>query len=211
MNGLKTRCPDHWATEASRGRGGDRTHRVRGQVLYRHHRHHVWSRPCLRSSVYSHIVPCQPPCLRSPSQMQKGRSVSRAALAKNLDFFSLQPLVLVSSCLVPIERSNDTKHVWGLRAYAHPLAGRPADRIGHIALRDIIVVNEPVTTKSQQLSFKMFPPPPSQGGSVTTDVHEFRHVHVPVNIRGFVNIGRKSADKRNLQQRHLEEMLVVTP
>ena len=147
----------------------------------------------------------------APRRMQKGRSVSRAALAKNLDFFSLQPLVLLSSCLVPIERSNDTKHVWGLRAYAHPLAGRPADRIGHIALRDIIVVNEPVTTKSQQLSFKMFPPPPSQGGSVTTDVHEFRHVHVPVNIRGFVNIGRKSADKRNLQQRHLEEMLVVTP
>ena len=46
---------------------------------------------------------------------------------KNLDSFSLQPLVLLSSCLMPIERTNDTKHVWGLRAYAHPLASRPMD------------------------------------------------------------------------------------
>ena len=164
MNGLKARCPDHWATEASRGRGGNRTHRVRGQGVYGAHRHHDWSRPCLRASVYSHLVPCQPPCLRSPSQMQKGRSVSRAALAKNLDFFSLQPLVLLSSCLVPIERSNDTKHVWGLSAYAHPLAGKPADRIGHSALRDIITVNELTSITSQQLFFHKtpVPPPPPQ-------------------------------------------------
>ena len=50
----------------------------------------------------------------------------------------VQPLDLSSSCLVPIERTNDTKHVWGLRAYAHPLAGRPADRIGRSALRGIM-------------------------------------------------------------------------
>jgi hypothetical protein len=89
----------------------------------------------------------------APRQMQKGRSVSRAAFAKNLDFSSLQPLVLLSSCLVPIERSNDTKHAWGLRAYAHPLAGKPADRIGHSALRDIAKKGELHRETSQQLFF----------------------------------------------------------